>query len=147
MNYTKIKSMFRMYVHHRLLLTGVSGFTLFTCNCQNFKFKFHKRIKPLLTQQLLVKNVKAMLRLVMLVFFTYQILEKKEGLFRKHMMGKRVDYACRSVISPDPYLSVDEIGIPEVTRIFYLEAQGYTNSHGKQDQDYYYYYYHYCSSL
>ncbi|KAL9951314.1 hypothetical protein ACROYT_G043957 [Oculina patagonica] len=43
-----------------------------------------------------------------------QILEKKEGLFRKHMMGKRVDYACRSVISPDPYLSVDEIGIPEV---------------------------------
>ena len=50
------------------------------------------------------------------------------------MMGKRVDYACRSVISPDPYLSVDEIGIPEVTRIFYLEAQRYTNSPGKQDQ-------------
>ena len=49
------------------------------------------------------------------------------------MMGKRVDYACRSVISPDPYLSVDEIGIPEVTEIFYLKAQGYTNSHGKQD--------------
>ena len=49
------------------------------------------------------------------------------------MMGKRVDYACRSVISPDPYLSVDEIGIPEVTKIVYLEAQGYTNSHGKQD--------------
>lgn len=70
----------------------------------------------------------------MLVFFTQQILEKKEGLFRKHMMGKRVDYACRSVISPDPYLSVDEIGIPEVTKIFYLEAQGYTNSHEKQDQ-------------
>ena len=43
-----------------------------------------------------------------------QILEKKEGLFRKHMMGKRVDYAARSVISPDPYLNVDEIGIPEV---------------------------------
>ena len=62
----------------------------------------------------------------MLVFFTQQILEKKEGLFRKHMMGKRVDYACRSVISPDPYLSVDEIGIPEVTKIVYLEAQGYT---------------------
>ena len=50
------------------------------------------------------------------------------------MMGKRVDYACRSVISPDPYLSVDEIGIPEVTKILYLEAQGYTNSPGKQDQ-------------
>ncbi|CAG2115102.1 unnamed protein product, partial [Medioppia subpectinata] len=43
-----------------------------------------------------------------------QILEKKEGLFRKHMMGKRVNYAARSVISPDPYIMVDEIGIPMV---------------------------------
>lgn len=49
--------------------------------------------------------------------FVQQILEKKEGLFRKHMMGKRVDYACRSVISPDPNLSVDEIGIPEVIKL------------------------------
>lgn len=29
-----------------------------------------------------------------------------------HMMGKRVNYACRSVITPDPYLNIDEIGIP-----------------------------------
>lgn len=36
------------------------------------------------------------------------------------MMGKRVDYACRSVISPDPYLSVDEIGIPEVNKLKYF---------------------------
>ncbi|WCJ33919.1 DNA-directed RNA polymerase I subunit 1 [Euphorbia peplus] len=41
-----------------------------------------------------------------------QLLEKKEGLFRQKMMGKRVNYACRSVISPDPYLAVNEIGIP-----------------------------------
>lgn len=41
-----------------------------------------------------------------------QILEKKEGIFRKHMMGKRVDYCCRSVISPDPYVGTNEIGIP-----------------------------------
>ena len=41
-----------------------------------------------------------------------QLLEKKEGIFRKHMMGKRVDYACRSVISPDPYVGTNEIGIP-----------------------------------
>lgn len=27
-------------------------------------------------------------------------------------MGKRVDYACRSVISPDPYIGTNEIGIP-----------------------------------
>ncbi|XP_048588420.1 DNA-directed RNA polymerase I subunit RPA1 isoform X2 [Nematostella vectensis] len=43
-----------------------------------------------------------------------QLLEKKEGLFRKHMMGKRVDYAARSVISPDPYINTDEIGVPQV---------------------------------
>lgn len=43
-----------------------------------------------------------------------QILEKKEGLFRKHMMGKRVDYAARSVICPDMYINTNEIGIPMV---------------------------------
>eukprot|EP00599_Poterioochromonas_sp_BG-1_P015385 CAMPEP_0173163672 /NCGR_PEP_ID=MMETSP1105-20130129/20063_1 /TAXON_ID=2985 /ORGANISM="Ochromonas sp., Strain BG-1" /LENGTH=1735 /DNA_ID=CAMNT_0014083779 /DNA_START=216 /DNA_END=5426 /DNA_ORIENTATION=- len=41
-----------------------------------------------------------------------QILERKEGLFRRHMMGKRVNFCCRSVISPDPYLGTNEIGIP-----------------------------------
>lgn len=41
-----------------------------------------------------------------------QLLEKKEGIFRQKMMGKRVNFACRSVISPDPYLSVNEIGVP-----------------------------------
>jgi DNA-directed RNA polymerase I subunit RPA1 len=41
-----------------------------------------------------------------------QLLEKKEGLFRQHMMGKRVDYAARSVISPDPFLLTNEIGVP-----------------------------------
>ena len=41
-----------------------------------------------------------------------QVLEKKEGLFRRHMMGKRVNYCCRSVISPDPFLGMNEIGIP-----------------------------------
>jgi DNA-directed RNA polymerase I subunit RPA1 len=43
-----------------------------------------------------------------------QTLEKKEGLFRKHMMGKRVNYAARSVISPDPNIETNEIGIPPV---------------------------------
>ncbi|KAJ2796356.1 hypothetical protein H4R20_005556, partial [Coemansia guatemalensis] len=43
-----------------------------------------------------------------------QILEKKEGLFRQNMMGKRVNYAARSVISPDPNLESDEVGVPPV---------------------------------
>ncbi|KAL6046323.1 DNA-directed RNA polymerase subunit [Balamuthia mandrillaris] len=41
-----------------------------------------------------------------------QLLEKKQGLFRKHMMGKRVNYAARTVISPDPFIDTNEIGIP-----------------------------------
>ena len=43
-----------------------------------------------------------------------QMLEHKQGLFRQHMMGKRVDYSARSVISPDLNINVDEIGIPLV---------------------------------
>ena len=43
-----------------------------------------------------------------------QLLEKKEGLFRKNMMGKRVNYAARSVISPDPNIETNEIGVPPV---------------------------------
>ena len=43
-----------------------------------------------------------------------KILEKKEGLFRKHMMGKRVNFAARSVISPDVNINMDEIGVPMV---------------------------------
>ncbi|XP_055600728.1 DNA-directed RNA polymerase I subunit RPA1 [Uranotaenia lowii] len=41
-----------------------------------------------------------------------QIIEKKEGLLRMHMMGKRVNHAARTVITPDPNIGVDEIGIP-----------------------------------
>ena len=41
-----------------------------------------------------------------------QILERKEGLFRSNMMGKRVNFCCRSVISPDPYMGTNEVGIP-----------------------------------
>ena len=41
-----------------------------------------------------------------------QLLEKKEGMFRKYMMGKRVNFAARTVISPDPFLRVDQVGVP-----------------------------------
>ncbi|XP_017486749.1 PREDICTED: DNA-directed RNA polymerase I subunit RPA1 [Rhagoletis zephyria] len=43
-----------------------------------------------------------------------QVLEKKEGLIRKHMMGKRVNYAARTVITPDPNINVEEVGIPDI---------------------------------
>lgn len=50
-------------------------------------------------------------------FSPIKILEKKDGLFRKHMMGKRVDYAARSVICPDMYINTNEIGIPMVRAV------------------------------
>ena len=31
-----------------------------------------------------------------------------------NMQGKRVNFAARTVITPDPNLSIDEIGLPEV---------------------------------
>jgi DNA-directed RNA polymerase beta' subunit len=46
-----------------------------------------------------------------------QQLEKKDGLFRKNMMGKRVNFAARSVISPDPNIETNEIGVPPVFAI------------------------------
>jgi DNA-directed RNA polymerase I subunit RPA1 len=33
-------------------------------------------------------------------------------MFRKHMMGKRVNFAARSVISPDVSLETNQIGVP-----------------------------------
>lgn len=41
-----------------------------------------------------------------------QLIEKKEGIFRMKMMGKRVNHAGRSVVSPDPMISTGEVGIP-----------------------------------
>ncbi|KCZ81292.1 hypothetical protein H312_01288 [Anncaliia algerae PRA339] len=41
-----------------------------------------------------------------------QVIEKKEGIFRQNILGKRVNYSARSVISPDPNLATGEIGLP-----------------------------------
>ncbi len=41
-----------------------------------------------------------------------QRLSKKEGRFRGNLSGKRVNFAARTVISPDPFISINEIGVP-----------------------------------
>uniref|UniRef100_A0A2P2I841 DNA-directed RNA polymerase subunit n=1 Tax=Hirondellea gigas TaxID=1518452 RepID=A0A2P2I841_9CRUS len=41
-----------------------------------------------------------------------QIFEKKAGLVRSNLMGKRVNFSARSVLAPDPALAVDEVGVP-----------------------------------
>jgi len=42
-----------------------------------------------------------------------QRLTGKEGRFRHSLAGKRVDFSARTVISPDPNISIDEVGIPQ----------------------------------
>lgn len=41
-----------------------------------------------------------------------QRLKGKQGRFRGNLSGKRVDFSGRTVISPDPNLRVDEVGVP-----------------------------------
>jgi DNA-directed RNA polymerase subunit A' len=39
-------------------------------------------------------------------------IKSKEGRFRHNLAGKRVNYSARTVISPDPKLKFNEVGIP-----------------------------------
>jgi DNA-directed RNA polymerase II subunit RPB1 len=39
-------------------------------------------------------------------------LKSKEGRVRGNLMGKRVDFSARSVITPDPNIDIDELGVP-----------------------------------
>ncbi|MDR1991970.1 MAG: DNA-directed RNA polymerase subunit A' [Nitrososphaerota archaeon] len=42
-----------------------------------------------------------------------QRLKGKEGRFRSNLSGKRVDFSARTVISPDPNLDINEVGVPK----------------------------------
>lgn len=42
-----------------------------------------------------------------------QRLKGKQGRFRGNLSGKRVNFSGRTVISPDPNLRVDQVGVPE----------------------------------
>ena len=42
-----------------------------------------------------------------------QRLKGKEGRIRGNIMGKRVDYSARTVISVDPNINIDEFGVPQ----------------------------------
>lgn len=41
-----------------------------------------------------------------------QRLKGKEGRIRGNLMGKRVDFSARTVITPDPNLPIDTVGVP-----------------------------------
>ncbi len=41
-------------------------------------------------------------------------IKSKEGRIRHNLAGKRTNFSARSVISPDPMIAVDEVGVPEM---------------------------------
>jgi len=45
-------------------------------------------------------------------------IKGKEGRIRKNLTGKRVNFSARTVISPDPYLKINEVGVPfEIVKV------------------------------
>ena len=66
-------------------------------------------------------------------------LKSKEGRVRGNLMGKRVDFSARSVITPDPNISINELGVPyeiatnltfpeKVTKFNYSQLQQIVNN-------------------
>ncbi|MDY6774376.1 MAG: hypothetical protein SVS85_04200, partial [Candidatus Nanohaloarchaea archaeon] len=41
-------------------------------------------------------------------------LKGKEGRFRQNLIGKRANFSARTVISPDPNIGINEVGVPEI---------------------------------
>ena len=39
-------------------------------------------------------------------------MKGKEGRIRGNLMGKRVDFSARTVITADPNLRIDQVGVP-----------------------------------
>lgn len=50
-------------------------------------------------------------------------MSKKKGLIRSNILGKRVDFSGRAVISPDPTLKLDECRIPYLMILEILKPQ------------------------
>ena len=44
-------------------------------------------------------------------------IKSKEGRFRHNLAGKRVNFAARTVISPDPKIEFNEVGVPYVIAV------------------------------
>ncbi|MBS3063164.1 MAG: DNA-directed RNA polymerase subunit A' [Candidatus Diapherotrites archaeon] len=42
-----------------------------------------------------------------------QRLKGKKGRFRYNLTGKRVNFAARSIITPDPHIGIHELGVPQ----------------------------------
>ena len=71
----------------------------------------------IMLQQWLIMKLQIVLKLQIEVVVHLKVIRQrlkgKEGRLRMNIMGKRVDYSARTVISVDPNISIDEYGVPE----------------------------------
>tara|TARA_Y100000310_G_scaffold304248_1_gene343207 strand:+ start:6017 stop:9478 length:3462 start_codon:yes stop_codon:yes gene_type:complete len=45
-------------------------------------------------------------------------IKGKEGRIRNNLAGKRVNFSARTVVSPDPYIKINEVGVPlEIAKV------------------------------
>ncbi|WP_092891022.1 DNA-directed RNA polymerase subunit A' [Halopelagius inordinatus] len=65
-----------------------------------------------------------------------QRLKGKEGRFRGSLSGKRVNFSARTVISPDPTLSLNEVGVPERVAREMTQTMNVTQRNLEQAQQY-----------
>jgi len=54
-------------------------------------------------------------------------IKGKEGRIRKNLAGKRVNFSARTVISPDPYLKLNEVGVPMEVALVITVAERVTS--------------------
>lgn len=55
--------------------------------------------------------------------YIFSKFSKKQGLIRGSVLGKRIDFSGRAVISPDPELELDQCGIPYLMAIEFYKLQ------------------------
>lgn len=63
-----------------------------------------------------------------------QRLKAKEGRIRGNLMGKRVDFSARTVITPDPNLKIDEVSCSIIVQkilILNIPIQGSAGFYGR----------------
>jgi DNA-directed RNA polymerase II subunit RPB1 len=69
-------------------------------------------VATLIDNEILGKNLQATRRSLRPLKVFKQRLSGKEGRLRHNLMGKRVDYSGRTVISVDPNIGINEFGVP-----------------------------------
>lgn len=55
--------------------------------------------------------------------YIFSKFSKKGGLIRGSILGKRIDFSGRAVISPDPKLHIDQMGIPYLMAMEFFKLQ------------------------